>query len=1428
MTVEDAPLFLLSVVESASNLPLAGVTLAVRTTADSPTTIGTAVTDPSGRAVITIADENSRDALCLAACHGQQLSVVVLAEDGRTVLAQTTIEPPATSMRDRGEGGPTTVAPLAVNASTRHEEPTREQAQQMAAFLASTRAVTVRQAAAQVASPTPDSPVRMWPTSLRTTVLKEFADAAARAPGAPTVEHADWMLDFDAVARGDFSKAAGNFVDDRNSGVREAIDHMIGEWLKPDPEAYRDYLRGVWVAAGQRFDAQNNTVPAVSVLEGQLATRLHQDFHTTDSSEQPAHSLLIAVLVSALTAAIDVGGFGFAVGALPTRAVTDTDLEFLDALVGFSGVDVVELRNRYRIEFDLAAGVMITPIDLNIDALRRFFTDTFQTPPDPFPAQPAATLNAQNPIIWGDAVGTAPFFLEFEEWLERQQTFFPENHYALRRTITQVRSDQRDIIKVQKGTILWSTPMQVFASDTEKVESGNWIETLYPTIDKLNEAHGLFDQGRYREARDAYLATEQLAAAIDRQTVWATPSIYPPNVIGHRDVGLAPRGALAVRDSGALDGFECYFSPPEFPRPDGTGNPLWIQEQQLYELRGELANLWPLLVEVIVPYFVAVASEALGDHGEALRRLGPITGFVVGVGQSTLVVPYPPGTLSQPAVTLFTDQRELPYTVRVHFDQFAEAVPAPPPQRIHPFEHRFFALAQGGAMLEWADELYRSDQPSNIQRAREMYKGVLFLHGEDPGIAPNFPGNQHPRLRVPAWRSSAQVNPAVVSQLSRARLALYEIGAGLNFYGYRADVVPLLRYRTLKAAADRLSISAKGAQDDFLTYVGHVEQADLDMMATRTALTKANAAVGIASEQIQIAQAGVQQAQGQVAAVQAQIAAKQKEIADGDSFFSQFSDYLAGTKDALTSMVKAGAAGDTGAAHSLTYGEALDIAEKSAASGGLKSEALAGLGAGATFMAGFGVWFYASYTTMGAMSDASNQRTAQLHALSDQALPAAQAIVTLKQRDVTIAHHQQEIAQADADLAAQVLRYQATRFLNREFWLAVMRVAERSMRRYLDLGARTSWLAERALAYEQSRTIDIVRLSYFAASLRGVTGADQLQLDLAELEAQRLDGIRQSVPIKYTVSLARDFPIAFGQLKKKGSCSFLTQEQPIRVAHRGTYGYRVRAVTVSVNNADGVLPLRGLLRNNGVSRFSREQPGPPEVLMRFADAVPLSEFSLRGDMQVYELPDETLLPFEGSGIETGWELEFPGIANPTGLGSVADVLITFDMRATYSDELARQQAVTLPAAPVTAARALALSARVHDPAGLRQLSGGAAKATIHFDLSSLELANPAAANRTVTNLSAILVGANGNPIDATLHSATPARSVPFQYDHGIATSNAGALAGGTTPAQALNALVGAPLEQVFELVIDPAVLTGRPPILDAIILVEYTETIPAL
>ena len=40
---------------------------------------------------------------------------------------------------------------------------------------------------------------------------------------------------------------------------------------------------------------------------------------------------------------------------------------------------------------------------------------------------------------------------------------------------------------------------------------------------------------------------------------------------------------------------------------------------------------------------------------------------------------------------------------------------------------------QADALLAWAETLYRTDDAANLERARELYKAVMFLHGEDPG-----------------------------------------------------------------------------------------------------------------------------------------------------------------------------------------------------------------------------------------------------------------------------------------------------------------------------------------------------------------------------------------------------------------------------------------------------------------------------------------------------------------------------------------------------------------------------------------------------------------------------------------------------------------------------------------------------------------------
>jgi hypothetical protein len=182
--------------------------------------------------------------------------------------------------------------------------------------------------------------------------------------------------------------------------------------------------------------------------------------------------------------------------------------------------------------------------------------------------------------------------------------------------------------------------------------------------------------------------------------------------------------------------------------------------------------------------------------------------------------------------------------------------------------------------------------------------------------------------------------------------------------------------------------------------------------------------------------------------------------------------------------------------------------------------------------------------------------------------------------------------------------------------------------------------------------LHIIRLSYHKIQLRDVTGADQLLADLAELEATRLNGVREAVPVKYTFSLARDFPLAFASLKKNGACRFRTTEAGLHYAYLGTYGYRIRALTIVGFNVQGSPP-RGMISNSGISLVSREATRDLRTLARFPDALPLSEFRVRDDMFVYGPAGETLMQFEGSGIETECSLELPRLANQDGLRSLA-------------------------------------------------------------------------------------------------------------------------------------------------------------------------------
>ena len=61
---------------------------------------------------------------------------------------------------------------------------------------------------------------------------------------------------------------------------------------------------------------------------------------------------------------------------------------------------------------------------------------------------------------------------------------------------------------------------------------------------------------------------------------------------------------------------------------------------------------------------------------------------------------------------------------------------------------------------------------------------------------------------------------------------------GLNYYGYSPDMVPTLRYRSLKDAADKFAALAKALQIDYLNYIEKLEELTKESILTSNLLKK--------------------------------------------------------------------------------------------------------------------------------------------------------------------------------------------------------------------------------------------------------------------------------------------------------------------------------------------------------------------------------------------------------------------------------------------------------------------------------------------------------------------------------------------------------------------------------------------------------------
>jgi hypothetical protein len=144
------------------------------------------------------------------------------------------------------------------------------------------------------------------------------------------------------------------------------------------------------------------------------------------------------------------------------------------------------------------------------------------------------------------------------------------------------------------------------------------------------------------------------------------------------------------------------------------------------------------------------------------------------------------------------------------------------------------------------------------------------------------------------------------------------------------------------------------------------------------------------------------------------------------------------------------------------------------------------------------------------------------------------------------------------------------------------------------------------------------------------------------------------------------------------------------------------------------------------------------------------------------------------------------------------------------------------AAKPTQRRYIFVSAAKLDPAGLADLTGNAAVATITFDLTTLKLP-VSEKNRVVTNLVCFLAGKSPDVFEATMGIMKPATDVQVTFQQGLAMSTAPPLVPAGSVSSPLNSLIGKDATQAFTLSIHKTTstnvdLTG---VTDVVLGVEY-------
>lgn len=260
--------------------------------------------------------------------------------------------------------------------------------------------------------------------------------------------------------------------------------------------------------------------------------------------------------------------------------------------------------------------------------------------------------------------------------------------------------------------------------------------------------------------------------------------------------------------------------------------------------------------------------------------------------------------------------------------------------------------------------------------------------------------------------------------------------------------------------------------------------------------------------------------------------------------------------------------------------------------------------------------------------------------------------------------------------AAAERTYLQAKFTSRELFDWLAGELRGLSRRMFDLSFEAAKAAERCYNYELGATETFIRAGQWNDTRRGLLAAENLTLDLRQMDtAYYRRNIREREMTKQ-VSLARLDPLALMELRTTGRCSVALPEAIFDIDHPGQYFRRIKMLSVIVPCVVGPyasVPLKITQINNRVRVSTARATGAATDAAAYAEdpagdarfrynvgsieTIETSRGDDDGGLFTLDLNDERYLPFEGSGLCGTFVVELPPTLRPFDFASISDLIL---------------------------------------------------------------------------------------------------------------------------------------------------------------------------